>query len=73
LNVGDTVTQGEVVGYTGNSGTIEGVNLTQDEPHPHYELWRGDEGYLGEGLSAEAIYPIVAQVFGESSLPSNLR
>ena len=69
LVVGARVTQGQVVGFAGNSGTIEGVSATQDDPHPHYELWRGSETYLGEGLGPDAIYPLVAQVFGEGALP----
>ncbi len=69
ISVGTRVTAGQVVGFAGNSGTIEGVSGTQDDPHPHYELWRGDETYLGEGLGPDAIYPLVAQVFGEGALP----
>ena len=69
LVAGTRVTQGQVVGFAGNSGTVEGVTGTQDDPHPHYELWRGSETYLGEGLGPDAIYPLVAQVFGEGALP----
>ena len=69
LEVGQVIVQGQTVGFAGNSGTSEGVLGTQDDAHPHYELWRGDETYLGEGLEPDEIYPLVAQVFGERALP----
>ena len=69
LEVGQVVVQGQTVGFAGNSGTSEGAAGTRDDAHPHYELWRGDETYLGEGLEPDDIYPLVAQVFGERALP----
>ena len=68
LQVGITVKQGNIIGTTGNSGTLEAVEGTQDGPHPHVEIWQGDS-YLGQGLEANQIYELAAQVFGESSLP----
>ena len=69
LEVGQTVVQGQTVGLAGNSGTSEGAAGTREDAHPHYELWRGEETYLGEGLTPDEIYPLVAQVFGERALP----
>lgn len=69
LEVGQVVVQGQRVGFAGNSGTSEGAEGTQEDAHPHYELWRGEETYLGEGLEPDEIYPLVAQVFGERALP----
>ena len=69
LEVGQSVVQGQTVGFAGNSGTSEGAAGTRDDAHPHYELWRGEETYLGEGLTPDEIYPLVAQVFGERALP----
>jgi len=63
------VAQGAVIGFTGNSGTSEAVQGTEDDPHPHVELWRGDETYLGQGLEPGEIYAIAAQVFGLEALP----
>jgi len=63
------VMQGAVIGFTGNSGTSEAVQGTEDGPHPHVELWRGDERYLGQGLEPAEIYAIAAQVFGLEALP----
>ncbi len=65
---GAEVIQGQVIGATGNSGTPEAVQGTQDDPHPHVELWSGNT-YLGYNLEPEAIYSLAAQVFGEESLP----
>lgn len=66
---GATVAQGDVIGYTGNSGTIEAAQGTEDAPHPHVEVWRGDETFLGQGLEPGAIYALGAQVFGLDALP----
>lgn len=66
---GSTVSQGEGIGYTGNSGTIEAAQGTEDGPHPHVEVWRGSETYLGQGLEPGAIYALGAQVFGIDALP----
>jgi murein DD-endopeptidase MepM/ murein hydrolase activator NlpD len=68
IQVGVRVRQGQIVGYSGNSGTIEAARGTQDDPHPHYELWRG-RTYLGEGMTPDEIYTRVAQIFGPQALP----
>jgi murein DD-endopeptidase MepM/ murein hydrolase activator NlpD len=68
VQVGQQVAQGDVIGTTGNSGTIEAVLGTQDDPHPHVEIWRGD-AFLGQGLEPNAIYDLAAQVFGQRALP----
>jgi murein DD-endopeptidase MepM/ murein hydrolase activator NlpD len=67
--VGKHVSQGEVIAATGNSGTLEAVRETRDDPHPHVEIWRGDEAYLGQGMDACNIYPLAAQLFGTRALP----
>jgi murein DD-endopeptidase MepM/ murein hydrolase activator NlpD len=69
VRVGAEIQQGDLIAATGNSGTLEAVQGTQDDPHPHVEIWRGDETYLGAGLGACEIYPLAAQVFGNQSLP----
>jgi murein DD-endopeptidase MepM/ murein hydrolase activator NlpD len=68
LVIGSKIKQGDVVGETGNSGTLEGVQNTKDEPHPHVEIWKGDE-YLGHGLETAKIYELAEQVFGVKALP----
>jgi murein DD-endopeptidase MepM/ murein hydrolase activator NlpD len=68
LQVGDRVAQGQVVGLTGNSGTIEAAEGTRDDPHPHVEVWRGSE-YLGQGLEPAEIFVLAGQLFGLGALP----
>jgi murein DD-endopeptidase MepM/ murein hydrolase activator NlpD len=68
LQVGAHVTQGQVVGLTGNSGTVEAAEGTRDDPHPHVEIWRGAT-YLGQGLEPAAIYELAGQLFGLGALP----
>jgi murein DD-endopeptidase MepM/ murein hydrolase activator NlpD len=69
LTVGSKVKQGDVVGETGNSGTLEAANQTQDDPHPHVEIWKGED-YLGHNLETQQIYDLAKQVFGERAMPS---
>lgn len=68
IAVGTAVKQGQVVGNTGNSGTLEAAQKTEDDPHPHVEIWKGDV-YLGKGLEPDAIYTLAGQVFGQRALP----
>ena len=69
ITEGAFVAQGDTVGTTGNSGTIEAVQGSQDGPHPHVEIWKGEETYLGFGLEPEQIYVLAEQVFGARALP----
>lgn len=69
IQVGVAVSQGQDIASTGNSGTLEAAMLTEDDPHPHVELWRGDSTYLGAGLEPEQIYQLAAQVFGQAAMP----
>ena len=68
VQVGERVTQGQVVGFTGNSGTVEAADGTQDDPHPHVEIWRADE-YLGQGREPAEIFEMARQLFGSRGLP----
>lgn len=65
---GARVRQGDIIATTGNSGTLEAAQGTQDDPHPHVEIWRGDT-FLGAGMEPEEIWSLAAQVFGASALP----
>jgi murein DD-endopeptidase MepM/ murein hydrolase activator NlpD len=66
---GTRVVQGTVIGFTGNSGTIEAARGTREGPHPHIEVWRGEETFLGQGMEPGEIYAVAAQVFGVGALP----
>lgn len=69
IAVGQSVEQGQVIGQTGNSGTLEAAQQTEEDPHPHVELWRGEETFLGKSLEPEQIYTLAEQVFGEKAMP----
>ncbi len=66
---GAHVRQGDIIATTGNSGTLEAAQGTRDGPHPHVEIWRGDETFLGAAMEPEQIWALAAQVFGEDALP----
>lgn len=68
LQVGDRVNQGQEIGTTGNSGTIDSVLGTRDDPHPHVEIWSGGS-YLGQGLEPAEIFELAGQVFGQRAMP----
>ena len=67
--VGAPIKQGDIIGTTGNSGTLEAAEGTQDDPHPHVEIWRGEETFLGAALEPEQIWELAGQVFGVDALP----
>lgn len=69
MTVGAQVRQGDIIATTGNSGTLEAAQGTRDDPHPHVEVWRGDDTFLGAGLEPEQIWPLAAQVFGANAMP----
>jgi len=69
IQVGVRVAQGTVIGYTGNSGTIDAVRNTQNDPHPHVEIWRGDT-FLGQGMAPAEIWELSGQVFGRRTVPT---
>lgn len=69
VQVGSPVVQGQVVGLTGNSGTAEAAAGTQDDPHPHVEVWSPDGSYLGQGSTPAEIYARAGQLFGVDALP----
>ena len=62
LDVGSTVSQGEVIAYVGESGTPESVSDPGTQVHLHFEIRIGD-GYLGAGLDAETVRPLYQAAF----------
>lgn len=50
LKVGDHVTQGDIIGYVGNSGTSK--TGARQGAHLHFEI-RANGHYLGEGISVQ--------------------
>ncbi len=65
---GTAVTQGDTIGFAGNSGTEEAARATKTDPHLHLEIWRGDT-YVGQNMSVDEIYDAAAQIFGQAARP----
>jgi len=63
LQVGDSVLQGQVLGYVGNSGTPSSYYDPGSEMHLHLEIRIG-EGYLGQHLRPTEAKRWLHQVFG---------
>ena len=62
VQVGQTVEQGRVVGYVGDSGTPESVTAPGVEEHLHFEIRVGNS-YLGAGLPPDQVRSLYEQVF----------
>lgn len=62
IQVGDTVAQGDIIGYVGDSGTPEAVTNPGVEIHLHWELRVGDS-YLGAGLPAAEVRALYERAF----------
>jgi murein DD-endopeptidase MepM/ murein hydrolase activator NlpD len=63
INVGVSVTQGQLIAYVGNSGTPESLTDPNAEMHLHFELRVGDT-YLGNGLPAADVRSLYERAFG---------
>ncbi len=63
IDVGVSVSQGELIAYVGNSGTPESVTDPSAEMHLHFELRVGDI-YLGKGLPPSDVRSLYEKVFG---------
>ncbi len=59
---GTQVLRGQVIGYTGNSGTSDGAAGTRGGVHLHFEIYLG-EHYLGEWLSLWETRQLLQQIF----------
>ena len=67
-----TVSQGQVIGTIGESGTPESVIAPGTEMHLHYEVRVGDS-FLGAGLSAAEVRVLYERLFGPESPPEVAR
>lgn len=59
---GTQVLRGQVIGYTGNSGTSDGAAGTHSGVHLHFEIYLGDH-YMGEWLSLWETRQLLQRVF----------
>jgi murein DD-endopeptidase MepM/ murein hydrolase activator NlpD len=62
ISVGTHVSQGDLIGYMGDSGTPESVTAEGTEIHLHFEI-RVGEGYLGQGLGPTAVRALYEEAF----------
>ncbi len=61
LEVGNDVTQGQVIGTVGNSGTPASLYDAAAEVHLHFEIWL-DDRYVGQYLSTVEIRRVLSKV-----------
>jgi len=66
LNPGTKVTRGQIIGYSGNSGTSDSTKKTRNGAHLHWELIvqnKAGEYYLGQGLNYDELFPLLVRIF----------
>ncbi len=68
IKVGDTVHQGEVIAFVGDSGTPESVSNPGVEEHLHFELRTGD-AFLGNGLPPDDVRTLYEHLFTPLGAP----
>jgi murein DD-endopeptidase MepM/ murein hydrolase activator NlpD len=66
LEVGQSVEQGQIIGYVGNSGTPASYYGQGLEMHLHLEIRIGD-GYLGQYLRPIEVKRWLSQAFGQGT------
>ncbi len=62
LAVGQRVGRGRVIGFVGNSGTLDGVLGRTSNARLHFELREGD-GYVGTGLDPDGVRLLASSLF----------
>ena len=62
ISKGTTVSQGQLVGYVGESGTPESVTNPGTEYHLHFEVWVNGS-YVGAGLAATEVRALYQGLF----------
>lgn len=63
IKVGSKVYRGQVIGYVGNSGTDDGVAGSNRGARLHFEIWRSDGQFIGQGLSIAAVRDLAKSIF----------
>jgi murein DD-endopeptidase MepM/ murein hydrolase activator NlpD len=59
---GTIVSQGQIIGFVGNSGTSDGAANNQQAAHLHLEITL-DGHYIGEGLSLVEVRRVLQRLF----------
>ena len=52
---GSSVHRGDLIGFAGNSGTLDAARGTRDSPRLLFELWTDATHYLGQGVEPAAL------------------
>ena len=63
LSYASPVKRGDVIGYVGNSGTLEGARGSRNNARLLFEVWTGAEKFLGEGLKPSETRTLTAKLF----------
>jgi peptidoglycan LD-endopeptidase LytH len=63
LQEGSRVYRGQVIGYVGNSGTDDGVNGTTRGARLHFEIWRADGSFIGQGMNEAQVRSLASSLF----------
>lgn len=63
LQEGSRVYRGQVIGYVGNSGTDDGVNGTMRGARLHFEIWRADGSFIGQGMNEAQVRSLANSLF----------
>jgi murein DD-endopeptidase MepM/ murein hydrolase activator NlpD len=61
LQVGEKVFQGEVIGYVGSSGTLDGALNKPYAAHLHFELWY-DDYFVGKDLPSQETRQLLSKI-----------
>jgi len=62
LTVGQRVARGRVIGFAGNSGTLDGVVGRTSNARLHFEIRDGD-AFVGQGLDPDGVRLLAASLF----------
>jgi len=62
LDVGQRVARGRVIGFAGNSGTLDGVLGRTTNARLHFEIRDGD-AFVGQGLDPDGVRLLAASLF----------
>jgi len=62
LAVGQRVARGRVIGFVGNSGTLDGVTGRTTNARLHFEIRDGDD-FVGQDLDPDGVRLLAASLF----------
>lgn len=65
IDVGVEVSQGQIIGQVGNSGSPGSLDGPAIDSHLHFELWHGETGYLGQYLRPIETRELIEMIFGQ--------